>query len=150
MSETKQEDSKKDLALILARLSNLIEADSQQNTAAANRDFTATGTTGLSENSLSDSNLSESNTSDSNPPGSPDDADENYPELTDVADIDVMPEAYAGIDEAMLNNLMSALKPAIDAAANRAIERILLDAKQPLKQQLELEIRQALLKFLIK
>ena len=128
----------------------MIEADSQQNTAAANRDFTATGTTGLSENSLSDSNLSESNTSDSNPPGSPDDADENYPELTDVADIDVMPEAYAGIDEAMLNNLMSALKPAIDAAANRAIERILLDAKQPLKQQLELEIRQALLKFLIK
>ena len=135
MSDTKQEDSKKDLALILARLSNLIEADSQQKTTALSRDFTHTDVNTLSENDVSDS-----------------DADESYPELTDVVNLEVgkidAKNGGASVDEAILDTIMKALKPAIDAAANRAIERIVLDAKQPLKQQLELEIRQTLLKLL--
>ena len=135
MSDTNQDDSKKDLALILTRLSNLIEADNQQKMTALSRDFTQNDVDTLFENDVSDN-----------------DADESYPELTDVANLDVdslnAKNGGAGVDEAILNTLMKALKPAIDAAANRAIERIVLDAKQPLKQQLELEIRQTLLKVL--
>ena len=139
MIDNKQEDSKKDLALILARISSLIEADNLQKSTAASRDFTAIEQAAYAEiDTLS-------NAADT-------DTDENYPELTDVVEFEASPKGYLAndirVDEVMLNTLMKALKPAIDAAANRAIERIVLDAKQPLKQQLELEIRQALFKLL--
>ena len=135
MSDTEQDESKKDLALILARLYSLIEANSEQNTVGASRDFTIT-----EENNLLGDYTSVT------------DADEDYPELTDIADIDTVrldaENNDVGIDEAILNTLMTALKPAIDLAANRAIEHILVDSKQLLKQQLELEIRETLLKLL--
>ena len=135
MSDTEQDESKKDLALILARLYSLIEANSEQNTVGASRDFTIT-----EENNLLADDTSVT------------DADEDYPELTDIADIDTV-RLYAenndvGIDEAILNTLMTALKPAIDLAANRVIEHVLVDAKQLLKQQLEVEIRETLLNLL--
>ena len=135
MSDTEQDESKKDLALILARLSSLIEANSEQNTVADSRDFTIT----------EESNLLENDTLDT-------DADEDYPELTDIADMDAVrldaENSDVSIDEAILNTLMTALKPAIDLAASRAIEHILIDTKQLLKEQLELEIREALFKLL--
>ena len=64
MSDTEQDESKKDLALILARLSSLIEANSEQNTVGASRDFTITEENNLFENDTSDT-----------------DADEDYPEF---------------------------------------------------------------------
>ena len=105
MSDTEQDESKKDLALILARLSSLIEANSEQNTVADSRDFTIT----------EESNLLENDTLDT-------DADEDYPELTDIADIDTVrldaENNDVGIDEAILNTLMTALKPAIGNLAS--------------------------------
>ena len=135
MRDTEQDESKKDLALILARLSTLIEANSEHNTVAASQDFTI----------MEDNNLLENDTLDT-------DADEDYPELTDIADMDEVrldvENSDVSIDEAILNTIMTALKPATDLAASRAIEHILVDTKQLLKEQLELEIREALLKLL--
>ena len=126
-----QDDSKKDLAMIMARLSELIGADNQQKTVSDSRDFTV-------NKEPENVNALQSELSD--------DIDENYPELTEIAGLDY--DSVNDADSLVLNKLMTKLKPAIDAAVNRAITRILLDAKQPLKQQLELEIRQQLLKLL--
>lgn len=122
MSEMEQDDSKKDLSLILTRLSNLIAADAQK--------------------ALNDVSSGDNTHEDF------DDEDDNYPELTEIADIEMIQKSQQDVDEAILNPLMLVLTPAIDEAVNLAVKRILLEAKQPLKQQLTRDIQQALLKLL--
>lgn len=76
------------------------------------------------------------------------DSDENYPELTDIVFLEDIQQASVGVDRVQLGELMLALKPAIDRVVNRVVKRILLDARQPIKEQLETEIEKALLKIL--
>ncbi len=166
MSNVEQDDNKKDLALIMARLSQLIEANTLENIAPENHDF---------------AEAHQHYSEDADQVELVDDVDENYPELTDVAelgDLELIDDTL--IDDTvvelenfdtetptnahhiqfgsaqdtqifntqMLDTLMVKLTPAIGAAVNSAIERVLTEAKEPLKQQLDSEIRAQILKLL--
>ena len=164
MSNVEQDDNKKDLALIMARLSQLIEANTLENVTPEHRDFTQTH---------------HHNGEDAEQVELVDDVDENYPELTDVAELDdleLLEGAVVEIEnvenlgtetpaddhpiqfgsaqdtsifnDQMLDTLMVKLAPAIDAAVNSAIELVLTEAKAPLKQQLDSEIRAQILKLI--
>lgn len=164
MSNVEQDDNKKDLALIMARLSQLIEANTLENVTPEHRDFTETH---------------HHNGEDAVVVELVDDVDENYPELTDVAelgDLELLDDTAVELKKfknigtetpaddhsiqfgsaqdipifntQMLDTLMIKLAPAIDAAVNSAIELVLTEAKAPLKQQLDSEIRAQILKLI--